>query len=124
MRLSGAGHINQFHLNELDYADFYKAMSDSLDIIACYHQTETLPYLRYMELEYKIGTLENRLTWYFFQRIENTIRKLIGRQFRKEPFMNPYLKYQYEGDIEIKPLLRDEKWHKTFIIIGRKKQLS
>jgi hypothetical protein len=75
-----------------------------------------------MELEYLIGTQESRLTWYFFQRIENTLRKLIGKSFKKEPFMNPYLRYQYEGDIEIKKLERNQKWHKTFIISGRKKQ--
>lgn len=123
-RLSGAGHINKYHLNELNYADFYKAMTDYFDINACYHQTETLPYLRYMELQYKIGTLENRLTWYFFQRIENMIRKLIGREFKKEPFMNPYLGFQYEGDMEIKQLDRNQNWHKTFIIIGRKNPVS
>ncbi len=124
MRLSGAGHINQYHLNELNYPDFYKAMSDNFEIDSCYHQTETLPYLRYMEMQYKIGTLENRLTWYFFPRIENMIRKAIGRMFKKEPFMHPYLKFQYEGDMEIKPLEYNQNWHKTFIIIGRKKPVS
>lgn len=124
MRLSGAGHINQYHLNELNYDDFYKAMSDHFEITACYHQTETLQYLRYMELQYKLGTMESRLTWYFFQRLENMVRKLIGRTFKKEPFMNPYLGYQYEGDMEIKQLSRNENWHKTFIIIGRKKPIT
>ena len=124
MRLSGAGHMNQFHLNELNYTDFYKAMGTSFTIHACYHQTETLSYLRYMELLYKINTQENRLTWYFFQRIENFIRKLIGKTFKKEPFMNPYLKFQYDGDMEIKLLDKNQNWHKTFIIIGRKNTSS
>ena len=124
MRLSGAGHINQYHLNELNYDDFYQAMANHFDINACYHQTETLPYLRYMETQYKIGTLENRLTWYFFQRIENMFRKGIGRTFKKKPFMNPYLKFQYEGDMEIKLLDKNQDWHKTFIIVGRKKSVS
>jgi 2-polyprenyl-3-methyl-5-hydroxy-6-metoxy-1,4-benzoquinol methylase len=121
MRLSGAGYINQYHLNELNYEDFYEAMSDNFEVQTCLHQTETLPYLRYMELKYLIGTQENRLTWYFFQRVENMIRKLIGRTFKKEPFMNPYLGFQYEGDMEIKALNKHENWHKTFIIVGRKK---
>lgn len=124
MRLSGAGNMNQYHLNELDYGDFYKAMKDNFEITAVYHQTESLNYQRYMELKYLIGTLESRLTWYFFQRIENIARGVIGKKFKKEPFVNPYLGFQYEGDIEIKPLARDEKWHKTFIIVGRKKTTS
>ena len=124
MRLSGAGYINQYHLNELNYDEFYKAMADSFSIQACYHQTETLPYLRYMEMQYKLGTQENRLTWYFFQRIENSIRKMFGKTFKKEPFINPYLKFQYEGDMEIKSLNRNQDWHKTFIIIGRKNPVS
>jgi ubiquinone/menaquinone biosynthesis C-methylase UbiE len=122
MRLSGAGYINQYHLKELDYEDFYKAMADNFSVEECFHQTETLPYMRYMELKYLIGTQENRLVWYFFQRIENGIRKMIGRSFKKEPFMNPTLGFQYEGDMEIKPLSKNEKWHKTFILVGRKKQ--
>ena len=124
MRLSGAGHINQYHLNELNYNDFYNGMAKYFDVHACYHQTETLNYLRYMELQYKIGTMENRLTWYSFQRLENSIRKMIGRTFKKEPFMNPYLGFQYEGDIEIKELDKNQNWHKTFIIVGRKNQVS
>ncbi len=124
MRLSGAGYINQYHLNELNYEDFYNAMAGSFSIHSCYHQTESLQYLRYMELEYKLGTQESRLTWYFFQRIENSMRKLIGKSFKKQPFINPYLKFQYEGDMEIKKLDKNQNWHKTFIIIGRKNPVT
>lgn len=120
MRLSGAGYINQYHLNELDYDEFYKAMSENSEILGNYHQTETLEYLRYMELKYLIGTMENRVVWYIFPRIENFIRGLVGKKFKKEPFMNPNLGFQYEGDMEIKAVDRYQKWYKTFIIVGKK----
>jgi 2-polyprenyl-3-methyl-5-hydroxy-6-metoxy-1,4-benzoquinol methylase len=121
MRLSGAGYINQYHLNELSYDEFLEAMSQSFEVTDNLHQTETLQYLRYMELKYLIGTMENRLVWYLFPRIENALRGLIGKKFKKEPFMNPTLGFQYEGDMEIQPVTRYQQWYKTFIIVGRKK---
>lgn len=121
MRLSGAGHINKYHLHELHYEEFYQAMAESFEIVSCLHQTETREYQRYMEVKFMIGTAENRLVWYFFPRIENMIRKMLGKSFEKVPYINPTLGFQYEGDMEILPMAEHKDWHKTFIIIGRKK---
>ena len=71
-----------------------------------------------------IGTAENRLVWYFFPRIENMIRKLLGKSFEKVSYINPTLGFQYAGDMEILPLVENKDWHKTFVIIGRKKNES
>ena len=53
-RLSGAGNINPFHPNELEYSDFKKLFQKYFTVDKEYHQSESINYFRYQELKHLI----------------------------------------------------------------------
>jgi 2-polyprenyl-3-methyl-5-hydroxy-6-metoxy-1,4-benzoquinol methylase len=120
-RLSGAGFINEFHINELEYDDFKKIIKSEMDLLNEYHQSESIGYFRYMELKYLLSRAEGRSNAFFFSRIEKGLRKLVGKDFKKEPFIRKDLERLFEKDMYIEELAAIQNWHKTYIIVARYK---
>jgi 2-polyprenyl-3-methyl-5-hydroxy-6-metoxy-1,4-benzoquinol methylase len=120
-RLSGAGNINPFHPSELDWEEFKHIFEKYFDIEACYHQSETFEYLRYLEIRHLLHQQESRMNAYVGNRMERAIRKILRRPFKPIPFIHENLVDQQKGDIRIEPLDRPEAWHKTFIIRAKVK---
>ncbi len=117
-RLSGAGHVNPFHPNELEYEEFKKIFQKYFIIKEEYQQSESINYFRYQELKCLISKSENRNNAFLFQRFERFVRKLFGKTFVPESYFHPDLDCLYSEDMNIEPLQRTENWHKTYIIVG------
>ena len=120
-RLSGAGNINPFHPSELEWDDFRRIFEKYFDVEECYHQTETIEYLRYQELRHLLHQQEGRMNAFFFNRLERALRKIFQRPFRPIPYIHQNLTDLLDSDIRIEKLERAERWHKTYIIRGRVK---
>ncbi|MFN5459040.1 MAG: class I SAM-dependent methyltransferase [Bacteroidota bacterium] len=121
-RLSGAGNINPFHPSELSFHEFESAFEKYFNISGIYHQSETVQYSRYLELKHNNSKVGGRSAAYFFNRIENKIRKLLGKDFVYDPYIRKDLENMFEGDMEILPLKKGPlSWHKTFILTGIRK---
>jgi 2-polyprenyl-3-methyl-5-hydroxy-6-metoxy-1,4-benzoquinol methylase len=118
-RLSGAGNINPYHPNELYLEDFMKIFKKYFKVEQSYHQSESVNYLRYMELKYQLHQLESQTKAYLFSRFELKMRKLFRKPFQPTNFMHEHLADQFPGDMVIEPLVQERNWHKTFVIVGR-----
>jgi 2-polyprenyl-3-methyl-5-hydroxy-6-metoxy-1,4-benzoquinol methylase len=121
LRLSGAGNINPFHPSELSYEEFKNTFKLNFSIVKEFHQSETLHYSRYLELKHLLAKVSGRASAYLINRIENKMRKAVGKEFVYENYIRPDLDALNEGDIEIKELKESpQEWHKTFIFVGKK----
>ena len=121
-RLSGSGNINPFHPSELSFEEFEIVFQKYFVLNSAYHQSETVQYSRYLELRHMIAKVSGRSAAYAVNRIENELRKVIGKEFVYDAYLRPGLDNMFEGDMEILPLDRGpENWHKTFILFGLKK---
>lgn len=117
-RLSGSGNINPFHPSELEWTEFRDLFGKYFRIEHCYHQTESVPYLRYMELRHLLHQQRAQMNAFVSSRLERQLRKLVDRNFQPIPFIHEHLADLHAGDIEILPMGEAEQWHKTFIICG------
>lgn len=120
-RLSGAGNINPYHPNELEWTDFKRIFQKYFSVQNSYHQTETLEYLRIQELKHLMHQNQAATNSLLLNRIELKLRKLFNRNFKPIKFIHTHLDDLHEQDLHIEPLIKDETWHKTFIIVGKLK---
>jgi SAM-dependent methyltransferase len=121
-RLSGAGHFNPFHPSELPWHEFKNLFEKYFTVTGSFHQSETVEYMRYMEIKHLMHQNKARSDAFFFNRIERWLRKITGKKFKPIPFFHSGLSNQHSGDLVIEPFEKPEKWHKTFIIVGTVKK--
>ncbi len=121
-RLSGAGHFNPFHPSELPWHEFKSLFEKYFTVTGCFHQSETVAYLRYMEIKHLMHQEKARSSAFFLNRIELWLRKITGKNFKPIPFFHARLSDQHRGDLVIEPFEKQENWHKTYIITGTVKK--
>lgn len=118
-RHSDLGSDNKFHLCELSWEDFRNAFQKRFEIEACYHQSESIEYMRYMELRHLLHQEHARQNAFLTSRIERWMRNLFGRPFKPIPFFRQTLDQIQKHEVRIETIDQPEDWHKTFIIKGR-----
>jgi 2-polyprenyl-3-methyl-5-hydroxy-6-metoxy-1,4-benzoquinol methylase len=117
-RLSGEGNINPFHHSELEWDEFRRIFEKYFRVESCYHQTETIEYLRYQEVRHLLHQQDAKNNSFIFNRLELALRKILGRDFKPIPYIHDSLAEQQASDIRIEPMTVPKRWHKTFIICG------
>lgn len=123
-RYSGLGWAenNQFHLSELYYEEFSKIFKQYFTVLSTYHQSESIPFFRYLELRHMLKQLDSRMKASIAYRVEILLRKIFRKSFNPIPFYHDELDYFHENDYVIEPLTSDTtSWHKTYIMIGKLK---
>lgn len=120
-RHSDSGGINPFHLNELPWEDFKNLFEKHFLINGCFHQSENISYLRYMELRHLVHQEHARSNAFLFNRLELFLRRILKRPFRPIPFYHTGLDIVQPEEIRIEQMSAPEDWHKTFIFSGTKK---
>lgn len=115
------GHKNPHHLSELYFDEYLKLVEKWFTIEEKYHQSESINYLRYLELKHLLHNLESKMmsSWAF--RIEKILRTLFNKPYQLPDFFHQKLHYYHEGDFCIEKIEQAEKWHKTFILKCKKK---
>jgi len=121
-RLSGAGHFNPFHPSELPWNEFRNLFEKYFTVTGTFHQSETVQYMRYMEIKHLMHQDKARSDAFFFNRIERRLRNIIGKKFQPIPFFHSRLSDQHAGDLVIESFEVPQKWHKTYIIAGTVKK--
>jgi cyclopropane fatty-acyl-phospholipid synthase-like methyltransferase len=115
------GQKNPFHLSELYFEEYLQLIENWFTIEEKYHQSESINYMRYLELKHLLHNIESKMmsSWAF--RIEKLLRKIFNKPYQLPEFFHTKLEYYYEGDFMIEKLQQPEKWHKTFILKCKKK---
>ena len=117
-RHSETGTINPFHHNELSFAEFRRHFEKYFHVSEALHQTESIEYLRYLELKHLLHQERSRTSAFLFNRLELWLRRMMGREFKPAGFFHPSAGDAQPGEISIQSLAQAQPWHKTFILRG------
>lgn len=109
-------HLHEFSLDELKDI----LMNCHFKIKTIYHQSESIEFLRYMEIQHNFHQFRQIVKSSIAFRIESIIRKILCKPYRPIPFFYPYCHKQTINDFVIEELNKPEDWYKTFIIIAQK----
>lgn len=115
------GHKNPYHLSELYFEEYLKLIEKWFTIEEKYHQSESVNFLRYLELKHLLHNLESKMmsSWSF--RIEKFLRTIFNKPYQLPEFFHKKLEYYHEEDFCIEKIQQPENWHKTFILKCKKK---
>jgi 2-polyprenyl-3-methyl-5-hydroxy-6-metoxy-1,4-benzoquinol methylase len=111
---------NEYHLHEFTFEELHYLLSKYFKIIDTYAQTESLQFLRYLELKNDLFQFQQVVKSSIAMRIELFIRKILNKPFQPIPFYYPFCERQTEEDFVIEKIDKPEKWHKTFIFLVQK----
>jgi 2-polyprenyl-3-methyl-5-hydroxy-6-metoxy-1,4-benzoquinol methylase len=111
---------NEYHLHEFTFEELHNLLSKYFKIIDTYAQTESLQFLRYLELKNDLFQFQQVVKSSIAMRIELFIRKILNKPFQPIPFYYPFCERQTEEDFVIEKIDKPEKWHKTFIFLVQK----
>jgi len=111
---------NPYHLSEMSFQEFEDLFSRRFDIEEAFSQTHSDSYLRHFELLEAITSLQSVLRFSRALRLENALRKLLGRQVLDPKPMDPLLARFVPGDMVIERLGHPSAKHLTFILVGRR----
>jgi 2-polyprenyl-3-methyl-5-hydroxy-6-metoxy-1,4-benzoquinol methylase len=113
--------LNDYHKHELSYQEFTKLFSDFFSIEKKYHQSESPEFMRFLKINHDLHQLERQIKSTIAYRLEIILRKILGRPFQPIPFFYNKCFNQRENDFVIEEISDGEDWHKTFILVGKKK---
>lgn len=112
---------NEYHLHEFDFDELKQLLiKENFKIIQSYHQSESLEFLRYLELQHNLHQLKQMMYSSISFRIEKIIRKLFNKPLKPMSFFYPYCHKQTLNDFHIEEITESKEWYKTFILIAQK----
>lgn len=111
---------NPYHLSEMSFQDFEDLFSQHFKLERAYSQAHSEEYLRHVDLLEAIAGMNRTLRFSLALRIENALRRLLGRQILETDALDPLLSRFVAGDMLIEELELPSSKHPTFILVGRR----
>lgn len=112
---------NPYHLNEMKYHEFVSVFEEGFEVEERYHQSHSAAYRRHIQLLVELGELTKPIRFSKLLRLENFIRRSLGREVWAPLALSPKLSCAVQGDYIIEPLEKPLDTHLTFILVGRAK---
>ncbi len=112
---------NPYHLSELTFNQFKLLINQYFQIEQIYAHSHTPAYLRHLQLLEHLNQLDRMVRYSPFIKLENTLRRWLGRWHSQLPNFPAGLGNVLPGDFEIKPINEGLPEHLTFIIKATKK---
>jgi 2-polyprenyl-3-methyl-5-hydroxy-6-metoxy-1,4-benzoquinol methylase len=119
-RHSRAGVENPFHLSEMPLEQLQALIGRYFSIEALLHQSETPAYRRLITTYFALQEQTHNLRRSRLLRFEERIRMLLGQPPLFEP-LPASIGSPVPGEILLEPCERPEPWHKTYLLVGRKR---
>lgn len=110
---------NPYHLSEMSFAEFTAAFAEQFRIEEQYHQSHSEAYRRHVQLVEELGRVTNVLRYSKLLRLENGMRRLLGRKPWPSDPPAANLGRAVPGDYVLEPLDVPLARHLTFILTGR-----
>ena len=113
------GEPNPYHLCEWSYDEFDHAFDQRFEIDGRYHQSPSAAYLRHLDLLTELGGIHKQLRFSVAFRMEEALRKMLGKQPLNGHRLPDSLWRIAPGDYVIEPISQPSSRHVTFILSGR-----
>lgn len=119
---SGIKPHNPYHESEMNWHEFHELVARRFEIKEQYFQSHSPSFLRYLKLLQQIEKLNKPIRYSGLLRLENALRRLLGRECWQEPTPLPAsLSHAMPGDFVIEPLSQISPTLLTFVIVASPK---
>jgi 2-polyprenyl-3-methyl-5-hydroxy-6-metoxy-1,4-benzoquinol methylase len=116
---------NPFHLSNLGFAEFAALVGKYFQVEGQYHQSHSASYLRHEAVVKELERLRKRIEFSRILRLENRVRKILGRDYADYTTPGSAPGAMAEGiadDYYIGPLAAPSDEPVTYILAGRPKR--